>query len=562
MKVVLFAIYHATLSAVHRIREILPNLDSTTQFLPPRDTWLEESLAAGTSAYLDRIHRWARIWLDSSAFIIFCVYIIISARTNLCFYAYAFIGLLLLFIIDSFYSPYNYRRLTAKTRRFLSQSTSETHHDQVLLRSSWLELNKCGIRYGIRGSFEVIGFAVINGLVIGWMFSWAYFPILVTAAFIASVIAVVAYLLYLDWAFYPLKTSLIEHGLIVDRDLIAKTHTTVRVKLSLLFGMASGSTLIFLATLGYTRAVALGAAPISFLLQLGGVVFVSTLLLTAFSMVLAQTLTMSIHDLDVAIAKVTEGDFSIQVPVVSADELGRICIGFNEMVRRLKQTRTQRKWFRRRLAQAQETEKDRIAREIHDSAMQKITVLQQRIEFLNMNLTDEVSVEELLCEAPDRLREINQELRNACSDLASDLVISKGLRRALLEWIDDLRRSRLEGVDLQLQISGNTPIQLPEETVLEVYRCIQQAIANALHHAQSDKIEIIMHCTPHMFEACVKDNGIGFEIERARSLQSEGHLGLESMYGRMELIGGELGIDTLPGRGTCIRIRVPLAEDA
>jgi two-component system sensor histidine kinase DegS len=279
-------------------------------------------------------------------------------------------------------------------------------------------------------------------------------------------------------------------------------------------------------------------------------------------MVLAQTLTMSIHDLDVAIAKVTEGDFSIQVPVVSADELGRICIGFNEMVRRLKQTRTQRKWFRRRLAQAQETEKDRIAREIHDSAMQKITVLQQRIEFLNMNLTDEVSVEELLCEAPDRLREINQELRNACSDLASDLVISKGLRRALLEWIDDLRRSRLEGVDLQLQISGNTPIQLPEETVLEVYRCIQQAIANALHHAQSDKIEIIMHCTPHMFEACVKDNGIGFEIERARSLQSEGHLGLESMYGRMELIGGELGIDTLPGRGTCIRIRVPLAEDA
>ncbi len=537
--------------------------------MPPRDAWLEASITAGDSTYLDRIHRWARVRLDAPAFITFCVYIFVALPFEWRIYGYVFFGLLGLFIIDTFYSPWNYRRLTRQARRFLRQAWSAEAHSPELLRAAWLELNQCGARYSLLGSGEVITFALVNGMIIGWLFSWRSLPILLAAAIIASVIAALTYLMYFDWAFYPLKARLCEYGLVADERLIPHTRYMFQTKVALFFGMASGSTLIFLATLGYTRAVALGARSIPFLIELGSVVLISTFLLMAFAVLLAQNLTMSVQDLDNAIKRLTQGDFSVQAPIVSASELGRICMGFNDMVMRLEQANVQKQRFHQRLAQAQEAEKNRIAREIHDATMNEITVLQQEFELLTMGLSDVNSLEDVLSELPGRLREINQGLRQACFDLASERIVSQGLQRALQEWVEHLRQEQARGVEIQLRMAAHAtpslreeaaslPFFVGEDAVLNVYRCIQQAVVNALRHARANRIDVILGGDLRVFEAQVRVNGTGFDLEAALALRDEGRLGIQCMYGRMALIGGELHIDTAPGRGTTILIRVPV----
>lgn len=536
---------------------LFQRLLGTKRFPDPRERWLSQVDRAGNPTYLDIAYTWASRLLDVPAFAIFLVYLLVNVKPNLEFYIAMCVGILSMLLFDQFYSRRNYGQLTKNTRAFLATLARQQGPSQELLEATWEECTQFLFKHSALGSAMVMASAVISSLVVGLTLSWSYTPILFLAASLANMMAFLCYLVYFDWVFYPIKKLCVQHGLRMDKILAAGTMMTLQTKVSLVFGLAGIVCLIFLASLGYNRAVIEGADALSLLVQFFVVVTISTSFMMAFSVFLARSILTSINDLYGAMKQVAAGDFSARVPVASADELGQICQGFNDMAAQLDRSQEERREFRRQLALAQEAEKNRLARELHDTVMSEITVIQRGLEFFEMGLSGPEAVKAMLVDTQDHLRQVNQRLRQVCGELASDLVVSKGLDQALGELLRDLKRRYPACPPVVLDTAAYTAGILGETERLEVYRCIQQALVNAINHARASKIDVYVSCTGEQFQASVTDDGDGFDLAGEAAFRAVGHLGLQSMRGRMDIAGGEISILSEPGQGTHIIFCVP-----
>lgn len=206
----------------------------------------------------------------------------------------------------------------------------------------------------------------------------------------------------------------------------------------------------------------------------------------------------------------------------------------------------------RLVTKAQEEERRRFARELHDGAAQQLAMLVRDLKQRTIASPDSASHLE------DSASEILEEVRRVARDQRPTLLDDLGLVAAL-EWLVDQVKERSEA-RVDLTVSGSKR-RLPVEVEVALYRIAQEAVRNAERHAEAETIRITMRFDD-VIEMSIEDDGRGFDTplstgEHVRS----GRLGLMGMQERSQLIGADLEILTKPGRGTTVNVRVPLNKE-
>jgi signal transduction histidine kinase len=197
-------------------------------------------------------------------------------------------------------------------------------------------------------------------------------------------------------------------------------------------------------------------------------------------------------------------------------------------------------------------ERNRLARELHDSVTQQlfgvVLAAQSACELLQRGEPAQEQLERvqaLARGAMDELRSVVFELRPASLE-------AEGLGQVLRKHVDVLRR--VTGRAIELRVAS--PPALGQEAAGQVFRIAQEALQNALRHAGADRIEVLLQDGGGRLELSVSDDGHGFDAA-APGLRGR-RLGLTSMEERAAELGGRLEIDSRPGSGTTVRLEVPV----
>lgn len=208
------------------------------------------------------------------------------------------------------------------------------------------------------------------------------------------------------------------------------------------------------------------------------------------------------------------------------------------------------------LIEAQEAERRRIARELHDDLNQGLALLAVDIDLLGQRPPGSTA------ELRKRIYALSarvKELSSAVHDLSHQLHPSKLEHLGLVAGVRGLclEVGRHHGVEVEFA-HRDVPEEIPEATALCLYRIAQEALRNVVKHGRTDGATVELAGTPGGLRLQVRDPGVGFDP----AAPGNGGLGLVSMRERLSLVGGQMVIDTRPAGGTRIDVRVPLAESA
>lgn len=224
-------------------------------------------------------------------------------------------------------------------------------------------------------------------------------------------------------------------------------------------------------------------------------------------------------------------------------------------IRRLAEFRTE---MLAQILSAQEAERRRIARDLHDEVGQTLTSL--LIGF--RTITD--------AESLDAARARSLELRETTSTLLDDIKrLARGLRPSVLDdlgLVPALERltldiSRVHDVEVSLETSGLSAARLPEAVEVTVYRIVQESLNNTVKHADAHSARVSVSRAGDELVVAIQDDGHGFTAQSAQKLMADGHLGLAGMRERAALLGGSLSIESKPDTGTLVRARLPITTE-
>jgi signal transduction histidine kinase len=208
--------------------------------------------------------------------------------------------------------------------------------------------------------------------------------------------------------------------------------------------------------------------------------------------------------------------------------------------------------LRQRLIEAQEDERGRLARELHDDINQRLAVLNIRLGMLAQ------SAPASMTEGRRKIKEICDEVGHLMRDVQA---LSYRLHPPRLEFlgIEEAAASmcrELSGQSVEVSFQAqNVPAGLSSKIAVCLYRVLQEALQNAIKHSRAAKIEVSLRGGADQIELAVDDFGVGFDL----SARERG-LGLTSMHERLKALDGGLAIRSEPQRGTSIRARVPLLQ--
>jgi two-component system sensor histidine kinase UhpB len=202
-----------------------------------------------------------------------------------------------------------------------------------------------------------------------------------------------------------------------------------------------------------------------------------------------------------------------------------------------------------RLIVAQEQERARIARDLHDDINQRLAVASIRLSALRRKV-DEKNKQDV-SQLQSELIALSEDVRHLSHDLHPSMLSQTGLTAALAGLCQNFRHRN--GPAIELSVSPHAK-DLPEDISLCLYRVAQEGLGNALRHADAKRVEISLQVAHQQVEFIVADNGRGFVTD------GEGGrgLGLLSIDERAKLLGGSYRLQSTVGKGTELCIRIPL----
>jgi two-component system sensor histidine kinase DegS len=206
--------------------------------------------------------------------------------------------------------------------------------------------------------------------------------------------------------------------------------------------------------------------------------------------------------------------------------------------------------------QAQEEERKRLARELHDDASQQVLLLTHGID--NVARKAERHCPQQLTNELTRLYELSQQtyqnIKHYAQALRPSILDDLGLVAAI-NWLAE-ETHKLSGIEIRVKIDA-TPL-LPPETQLVLFRIIQESLNNVQRHSGASQASITLECQGVETRVTIADNGKGFAPPSQLSeFAGQGKLGLTGMAERAQLIGGELEVSSQPGKGTTVTVKVP-----
>jgi two-component system, NarL family, sensor histidine kinase UhpB len=247
-----------------------------------------------------------------------------------------------------------------------------------------------------------------------------------------------------------------------------------------------------------------------------------------------------------AIDPAAPGELTLPSDPRESEEVNRLAASFRRMLGRIED---ERRRSGRLVLRTQEEERRRLARDLHDEVNQALTAILLRLEALSQAAPPELSGE--LVELKRLVNQAMNELLQLARQLRPTALDDHGLLPAMVSQVR--RFAAQTGIKADLSTRGeNTPLEPDEE--IAVYRIAQEALANIARHAEATVVEVGLRTDENGVELTVRDDGRGFEPTRAAGGAG---LGLGGMAERARLVGGELTIESQPGTGTELCLRVP-----
>jgi len=206
------------------------------------------------------------------------------------------------------------------------------------------------------------------------------------------------------------------------------------------------------------------------------------------------------------------------------------------------------------LVEAQEEERGRLARELHDGSGQMLTSLLVRIKTLEKKADSAevrdglTSMLDIVAETIDQLRDLSHRLRPAALE-------EFGLSVALETLIDDISDEAGLTTNSHLDLNGVT---LPPGIEVTLYRIAQECLTNIIRHAEANNVTINLEHIGDNVCMRIEDDGIGFDPLQITAVSGQRHLGIVSMYERAAIVGGKLDVFSAPEQGTAILVSVPI----
>ncbi|HEY2603364.1 MAG TPA: sensor histidine kinase [Thermoleophilaceae bacterium] len=227
------------------------------------------------------------------------------------------------------------------------------------------------------------------------------------------------------------------------------------------------------------------------------------------------------------------------------EEVDRLSATFKRLLERIE---SERRRSGRLVLRAQEEERKRVARDLHDEVNQALTAILLRLQAL-MQDAPSGELERELSEVKRLVNQAMEELLQLARQLRPTALDDHGLLPALEGQVR--RFGDQQGIDARLRTEGESG-ELGDDQQLVVYRVAQEALANVARHAEATRVEVDLATREGGIDLCVRDNGRGFDS----TLPPSG-LGLNGMAERARLVGGELSVYSSAGRGTTVTLHVP-----
>jgi PAS domain S-box-containing protein len=211
-----------------------------------------------------------------------------------------------------------------------------------------------------------------------------------------------------------------------------------------------------------------------------------------------------------------------------------------------------------RLIEAQEEERSRIARELHDDVGQRLAVLSWTLRGLHKELPPDAPacLSEQLDSTLSQASEISNEVRVLSHRLHSSHLDLMGLAVAMEDFCQEFAKRQNVEIDFT---HGDLPKNIPPDVSLCLFRILQEGLHNAVKYSGVQRFEAGLQPVPGGVQLVIRDSGAGFDVQAAMKEQG---LGLVSMRERVSLVRGTLTIESKPTKGTVINVRVPLASTA
>ena len=278
------------------------------------------------------------------------------------------------------------------------------------------------------------------------------------------------------------------------------------------------------------------------------------------ALLLTNILTRPIHSLVESANRIREGKFETRAHIYSNDEIGRLATAFNQMAKALNQYKQEvqakeqaRVSLIERIVQVQEDERKSISRELHDHLGQSLLAILLQVQ----SLQDPNHPPNFSCQDIEKsIRQVIDEVHRLAWGMRPSILDDYGLDSALARHIDEVSLH----YGLKIDYSFSTPQdleRLPGRIEVCLFRIAQESIANIQKHAEATHASVVVLRRIQDITMLIEDNGKGFDLSILNE-KGDKCLGLIGMRERVALLGGSVVIESIPGEGSTIRIKIPL----
>jgi len=269
----------------------------------------------------------------------------------------------------------------------------------------------------------------------------------------------------------------------------------------------------------------------------------------------ARRIVQPLQRLETKAAALAWGDFdAIKEPVGGISEVQHLQVELGEMSRKVQAAQEGLHDYIGAITSAQEEERLRLARELHDDTIQSVIALKQRVQLAQKSVKDQAS-RRTLHELETLSEQTIAGLRRMTRALRPIYLEDLGLVTALEMLAREIGQNNV--LDIEFRRTGEER-RLSPEVEVALYRIAQEALSNVVRHAQAMNARLQLDFGDNEISLEVSDDGIGFQMPKSPTdFAPNGHFGLLGIRERADLIGGRLEVQSTPGKGTRLSVRLP-----